>query len=51
MSKRTLGEKLQMTFGAIIMSPMLFDDPKATKDTAKKTFWGVLKKIWFNEEI
>ena len=47
--KRTIGEKLQMTFGMIIMSPMLRDAPDSTAEGAKKTFWKTLWMLWTNK--
>lgn len=45
----TLSKKLFYTFSMIMMSPMLRDDPKSTEKEAKKTFWGMMKKLWNNE--
>lgn len=42
-------EKIGKTIMLIIMSPMLRDDPKSTKETASKMFWSVLKDIWTNK--
>lgn len=47
--KRSLGEKISMTFGALIMSPMYFANQQEI-NTGKPSFWktlgNVLKEIW-----
>lgn len=47
--KRSLGQKISMTFGAIIMSPMYFATQNEV-NTGKPSFWKtlvqVLKEIW-----
>ena len=48
--KRTFTEKLQMTFGAILMSPMMFDDPKAKKENYWSNLMIVLGMIWSDKE-
>lgn len=50
--KRSFTQKLSMTFGAIVMSPMFFSSPQSQEElkTGKTSFWKtlgkVLKEIW-----
>jgi hypothetical protein len=46
---RKLFHRIFLTFSAVLMSPMLSDDPKSTPESRKKMFWQGIKAIWKGE--
>ena len=48
---QNIKEKIGMSFGLLVMWPMLFDAPGSEKKNKWSIIVGALKEIWFGKQV